>query len=82
MAEFRKSVTFVNENTKEAADKVVEAGIVADAGLAEKAIPKCNIVCIEGDEMKTSLRAFYEAIFAVNPQLVGGQVPTDEIYLA
>ena len=32
--------------------------------------------------MKTSLRAFYEAIFAVNPQLVGGQVPTDEIYLA
>ena len=82
MEEFRKSVKFVNENTKEAAVKVVEAGIVADAGLAEKAIPKCNIVCVEGAEMKTSLKALYEAIFAVNPQLVGGQVPTDEIYLA
>ena len=82
MAEFRKSVKFVNENPGEAAKAVVEAGIVADATLAEKAIPKCNIVCIEGDEMKASLKVFYEAIFAVNPALVGGQVPSDEIYLA
>lgn len=82
MQEFRKSVNYVNENTKEAAQCVVEAGIVADASLAEKAIPKCNIVCIEGDEMKTSLKAFYEAIFAVNTALVGGQVPSDDIYLA
>ncbi|MBE6543359.1 MAG: ABC transporter substrate-binding protein [Ruminococcaceae bacterium] len=81
MEEFRKSVKFVNENTAEAAKNVVEAGIVADAGLAEKAIPKCNIVCIEGEEMKTSLKALYEAIFAVNSALVGGQVPSDDIYL-
>ncbi len=82
MEEFRKSVKFVNEDPKAASLAVVEAGIVENAGLAEKAIPKCNIVCVEGAEMKTSLKALYEAIFAVNPSLVGGQVPSDEIYIA
>jgi len=79
---FRKSVKFVNENPKDASLTVVEAGIVAKAPLAEKAIPQCNIVCVEGDEMKTSLKAFYQAIFAVNPQLIGGQVPADEIFVS
>ena len=82
METFRKSVKFVNEDPGAASLTVVEAGIVAKAELAEKAIPKCNIVCIEGDEMKTSLKAFYNAIFAVNPQLIGGQVPADEIFIA
>lgn len=79
---FRESVEYVNTNPKEASNSVVEAGIVAKAALAEKAIPKCNIVCVEGEEMKNSLKKFYEAIFAVNPQLIGGGVPADEIYVA
>ena len=61
---------------------IVAAGIFAKAPIAEKAIPKCNIVYIDGNEMASALDVFFTKLHAVNPKAVGGAVPDSNIYLA
>ena len=48
--------------------------------VAKKALPKCNIVFIAGDEMKEALSGYLEVLYGMNPQAVGGELPTDEFY--
>ena len=59
LEEYKASVEYVNANPKESSTIIATLGIVAAAGVAEKAIPECNIVYIDGDEMKSNLNAFY-----------------------
>lgn len=81
LEEYKASIEFLNANVSEAANMVVDLGIYAGAAaIAEKAIPKCNIVYMDGDEMKTALSAFLEIMHGINPQSVGGALPTDEFY--
>lgn len=80
LEEYSASVNFVNSGSDEGAQAVVDAGIVGAIGVAKKAIPKCNIVLITGDEMIKDLGGFYEALYSINPQSVGGKLPGDELY--
>lgn len=80
LAEYEKSVAFVNENPAEAAPLIAEAGIVPDAGLAEKAIPFCNIVFKTGAEAKTGVEGFLKVLFGANPASVGGKLPEADFY--
>lgn len=80
LAEYEKSVSFVNENPAEAAPLIAEAGIVPDAGLAEKAIPFCNIVFKAGAEAKTGVEGFLKVLFGANPASVGGKLPEADFY--
>ncbi|HAL73723.1 MAG TPA: sulfonate/nitrate/taurine transporter substrate-binding protein [Clostridiales bacterium] len=78
--EYARSVDFVNSDTTKAGERVAAYGILADAGLAAKAIPTCNIVLVEGEAMKDSLKPFFEILFAANPKSVGGKLPDDNFY--
>lgn len=77
--EYRQSTDFVNNNVDEAAALSGKYDIVPEA-VAKIAIPKCGIVYIDGDDMKTSVGPFYEVLFAANPAAVGGALPDDEFY--
>lgn len=77
---YKASVAFVNANPKDASVMIAATGIVGAAAIAEKAIPRCNIVYIDGDEMVTSLKEFYKVLFNANPQSVGGTLPDDTLY--
>ena len=57
------------------------AGIFPKAHIAEKAIPKCNIVYIDGKEMADALNVFFTKLHAINPASIGGSVPNNSIYL-
>ena len=48
--------------------------------VAMKAIPECNIVFKEGDEMKQIASGFFQVLFDANPQSVGGSLPDDGLY--
>jgi hypothetical protein len=50
------------------------------AALAEKAIPNCNICCVDGEEGIAYMKGVLEVLFAANPKSVGGKLPTDEFY--
>lgn len=76
---YEQSVNFVNENPAEAA-AIIEQNGIAKAAVAEQAIPKCNIVFISGNEMRTKVEGFLEILFDMNPKAVGGALPGDDFY--
>lgn len=76
---YEQSVKFVNENPAEAA-AIIEQNGIAKAAVAEQAIPKCNIVFISGNEMRTKVEGFLEILFDMNPKAVGGALPGDDFY--
>ena len=81
MKAYEASVNYVNTNTAETAALVVDLGIYAGAAaVAEKAIPKCNITFIKGNEMKSVLSAYLKTLYDANPASVGGSLPTDGFY--
>lgn len=78
--EYKASVDFVNDNPTEASEMIAALGIVGAAAVAEKAIPRSNIVYIDGDEMIASLDAFYTVLYTANPSSIGGTMPSESLY--
>lgn len=79
LEEYKASVEFTNNNLSEGA-ALVEKYDIVKAPIAEKAIPYCNMVCITGKDMKTSLAGYLEILFGQNPKAVGGKLPGDDFY--
>lgn len=79
LKEYHTSVNYVNENVKDAA-QLIEKYDIVPAAVAEKALPACNIVCIDGEEMKEKLSGYLEVLNAQNPQAVGGEIPENDFY--
>ena len=79
LADYRDSVDFVNEDSSAPA-VVASFGIVPEKA-AEAAIPYCNIVMIDGAEMKDSLSFYLSVLESQNPQAVGGSAPLEDFYL-
>lgn len=80
LKEYQQSVEFVNNNITEAAALVQQYEIMDSATAAEKAIPKCNIVFIANEDMKTALQGFYNVLFQANPKSIGGALPNEDFY--
>lgn len=80
MEDYRKSVEMVNAQPDKAAEAIAKAGILPSAAIAQKAIPLCNIVCVEGETMKNQLAPFYQILFTANPMSVGGKLPDEGLY--
>ena len=78
---YQDSVEYVNANVEDAAQLVGQYDIVT-AEVAQKAIPECNIVFIEGAEMKEKLSGYLSVLFEQNPQSVGGALPDDAFYFS
>lgn len=78
--EYKASVDFVNNNIPEASEMIAQLTIVPAAKVAEKAIPRCNIVFVDGEEMVKSLSAFYRVLYDANPQSIGGKLPDETLY--
>ena len=76
---YSQSVEYVNENIEEAAKLIGEYEIVAE-NVAVKALPYCNIVCLEGEEMKTLLGGYLKVLFDENPEYTGGTLPGEDFY--
>lgn len=80
LEDHESSADFINENPKEGAELVEQAGIVEKAAIAEKAIPYCNITCITGEEMKDALLGYLQVLYDLNPDSVGGTLPEEDFY--
>lgn len=80
LAEYETSIGYVKENPAEAGTMIAEQGVFAQAGVATKAIPNCNICFLTGEDMKEKLTAFYTILHGVAPASIGGAIPTDDLY--
>ncbi|MBQ0071543.1 MAG: ABC transporter substrate-binding protein, partial [Spirochaetales bacterium] len=79
LSAYKASVDFVNANTADASALIEKYGIIK-AAVAQKALPYCNIVCWTGEELRTALDVYLNALYNQNPKSVGGKVPGDEFY--
>ncbi len=80
LSEYKASCEYVTANVKDAAALIAELKIVPSADIAEKAIPNCNIVYIEGEQMVSILNPFYKVLFDADPLSVGGKIPDESAY--
>lgn len=79
MEHYEDSVSYVNENVEDAA-ALIEKYDIVPAAVAVKAVPKCNITFVTGDEMKEKLSGYLAVLLEQNPQSVGGKLPADDFY--
>ncbi len=77
--EYKSSTDYVNANVEEAA-ALIEKQDIVPAAVAKKALPYCNITCIEGAEMQSMLGGYLSVLMEQNPKAVGGALPDDAFY--
>ena len=77
--EYKNSVNFTNDNIEEAAKLIGKYDIVKEE-VALEAIPNCNIVYIDSDEMKDQLESYLTTLYVEDPNSIGGAMPDDEFY--
>ncbi|MDE6674729.1 MAG: ABC transporter substrate-binding protein, partial [Acetatifactor sp.] len=80
MTEHASSVQAIQEDPDKGAELVVAAGIIAKEPIARKAIPQCNITCIDGENMRQALSGYLQVLYDLDPQAVGGALPEDSFY--
>lgn len=78
-ADAAESVAYVNDHPEDAATKIESLDIVK-APIAKLAIPRCNLVCMTGEEMRTALSGYLDALYTFDPQMIGGKLPDDAFY--
>lgn len=74
------SVEAVNAAPADWAQAVVDAGIVDNATIAEKAIPGCMLVCQTGKDMKAALGGYLKVLADADASAVGSKLPADDFY--
>lgn len=80
LSEHQASAEAAARFPEETAERIVRAGIIEKAPVAEKALPYCSITCIVGREMKDALSGYLSVLFGQDPQSVGGALPGDDFY--
>lgn len=80
LEEHGSSVDAVNGDPEKGAAMAVRAGIVAKEAIAAEAIPRCNLVCVTGEEMKAALSAYLEVLAGFDAGLIGGALPEEDFY--
>ena len=78
--EYRASIEYVNQNPNIAAGVIASLGIIPKEALAKQAIPRCNIVYVDGEEMKESLSAFLNVLYEADAKSIGGKNPNEGFY--
>lgn len=80
LKDYKTSVEYIKAGSEDAINMIVNAGILPKAAIAQKALPKCNICYIAGNDMKAVMNTFCEKIFAYDKTSIGGKLPTDGFY--
>ncbi|MCD7848088.1 MAG: ABC transporter substrate-binding protein [Oscillospiraceae bacterium] len=80
LEEYAESIKNVQANVEHAAELCETYGIVAKSAVAKKAIPDCNLCCITGDEIRTTIEPYYTVLYNANASSVGGAIPDEDFY--
>ncbi|MBR1930442.1 MAG: ABC transporter substrate-binding protein [Lachnospiraceae bacterium] len=80
LKEHAESTDAINADPATGAKYAVAAEIIAKEPIAEKAIPKCNITCVTGQDMKQALEGYLQVLFEQAPASVGGALPEEGFY--
>ena len=79
LKDYEASVNYIKEGSSEAINMIVNAKILPSEAVATKALPKCNICYIAGEDMKTVMNTFCQAIYSYDANSIA-KMPTDAFY--
>ena len=80
LADYGASIAYLTEEPAQAAALIAETGVFSDAGVAEKAIPRCNVCFITGEDMRADMERFLQILSEVAPAAIGGKMPDEDFY--
>ncbi len=80
LSQYKASVEAVNASPSNAAELVVKYGIFDNAQVIEKAIPKCNITFISGEDMVSPVNKYLGVLYEQNEKSVGGKLPDENFF--
>lgn len=80
LEEHKASCEYVSKDVEGCASLVVANGIIEKEPIAMKAIPKCNVTYIDGEQMKSALSGYLQALFDMDATTVGGKLPDENFY--
>lgn len=79
--EYAQSLDYVRANADgPAAQMVADAGLVPSAAIAAKAIPQCNLIYLDGEDMRDAIQGYFFALAEIDPAAIGGSIPDDAFY--
>ncbi len=74
------SLNFLNVNPYAGPLLLVDTNLTESSDVAEMIIINSHLSFIEGDEVKTAVKAVFEMLYQQNPELIGGAIPDDNIF--
>lgn len=80
LAEYKASIQKANAEVDATAALCEKHGIIAATAIAKNAIPRCNLVYLDGADMKGRISGYYQILFDADPTSIGGAVPNDAFY--
>ncbi|MCD8330632.1 MAG: ABC transporter substrate-binding protein [Lachnospiraceae bacterium] len=80
LEEYASSIEAVQSDVEHAAELCETYGIVAKAAVAAQAIPDCNLCCVTGEEIRTTIEPYYNVLYTANADSIGGALPGDDFY--
>ena len=82
LAEYEASVAAANADPETTGALCEQYGIVAQAKMAQAAIPNCNLCYITGEALRDGLTGYLQVLLDANPASVGGSLPGDNFWYA
>jgi len=79
LEEYKSSVQAINADVAAGAKLTDKYGLVAE-NIAIDAIPRCNVVYVDGEEMKADISGYLQVLFEADAKSVGGKLPGDDFY--
>lgn len=76
---YERSIKYTMTNVEETA-KLAESQDIIPVGMGIRAIPRTNIVYIDGDDMERHLKKYLTILYNFNEKLVGGKLPDEDFY--
>jgi len=80
LKQLRSSIDWVNTHPDSAARLTVKYGILPDATVAGKAIPRCNLHYSGAWNERKGIEEYFKVFYTFNPLILGGSMPDEAFY--
>lgn len=80
LRDYEQSVNTIKKADTNAVNLVVNADILPQAPIAQKALPGSNLCYFAGNDMKPVMNPFCEKMLSLDAQSIGGKLPSDDFY--
>ena len=82
LSDYEASVNAAKADPETTGALCEQYGIVAQAKMAQAAIPNCNLCYLTGDAMRSGLTGYLQVLLEADPASVGGSLPDDGFWYA